>query len=559
MKRLLLGGLVLALLAWGSVGLEPLMARNFDNGCALFDSIHAQSSEQAKQTARNDLVRVLLPSVTGFELVDFEQTPQNAIFAALLEQGKDSFDGSFPSLGKDGERSEEQVWVGVKNAYDSDEGPSMTVGGRLRGGRSPQSQVALHLAKRNGVNMVSGYIVRHFHLRDLPWTFVEPVRPLLQPILADDTLFDSFLLDEASDCDRAALQDKFDILFPNGTSHHILYRADDTDFLIDLEIEAGHAGSTVHARNRMNDRSHAKAVQRVLSVEERGQERASAASREVGGTGAASELRTFKVVPMSDPSFSTLFGSAITDKTVEDAQREVLNLVEALYLTKANIRIETLAPSNRWPSSAPGATLAPSSINALSLLCDFSDRTRLTDADGDGIEDTGFPLDFSSYRDREEVSNPVVLHLFTGHDLGSIPADADQTIEDSGCCICEIECGTEEGRDIVGIAEGLGGLWARSADSCGKAGALNPSGNRSLSQHRPKPNEEGSANENFQALLLQRFLLVAHEIGHNLGAEHSLDPRNLMFPSIDTGRHDVEFELDNVRRMKACVDVKVCS
>jgi len=137
-------------------------------------------------------------------------------------------------------------------------------------------------------------------------------------------------------------------------------------------------------------------------------------------------------------------------------------------------------------------------------------------------------------------TDPMIVHLFTGHQLGPLlrirlgkeqPVD----ISDSGCCFCRNESCDINRSSVVGMAEGIGQLWTNESDFCLTQNAKDDHNNHhSISQHAPEPlDDEDETNENYQNLLIQRFLLVAHEIGHNLGAEHSTDP-SLMFTPLDT-------------------------
>jgi hypothetical protein len=86
-----------------------------------------------------------------------------------------------------------------------------------------------------------------------------------------------------------------------------------------------------------------------------------------------------------------------------------------------------------------------------------------------------------------------------------------------------------KGPDVVGLAEGVGGIWRTGSTGCRSSeGTLTPSANHSLSQHAPKFRLGSEANDQYQATLYQRFLIIAHEIGHNVSLPHSDDPNSVM-------------------------------
>lgn len=78
----------------------------------------------------------------------------------------------------------------------------------------------------------------------------------------------------------------------------------------------------------------------------------------------------------------------------------------------------------------------------------------------------------------------------------------------------------------MGLTEGIGGVFNDRSNGC-ESQKLTPAGHHSLSQQLPDALSLDcqpdclDTNKNYQAILLQRFLLVAHELGHNLGALHT--------------------------------------
>lgn len=239
--------------------------------------------------------------------------------------------------------------------------------------------------------------------------------------------------------------------------------------------------------------------------------------------------KTIPLVATGDSSFYDLYTDVIEEKAWWEGQEEVLNLADAFYRAEVpglEFRVRGL---EAWsPPLGPGSTIEVDvnpedgnpDINVYTLLCHFAQD---------------FPPPAVEHI---EGSAPVVVHLFSGHDLGNLPSH--EAVADVATHYCEDNCGGF-GSATVGMAEGRGGFnqgfdepaptgCASSFEDSpytpdGFAVEVEPPGHHSLSQQAPKPNEDDPdapvpPNENFQATLYQRFLLVAHEIGHSLGASH---------------------------------------
>lgn len=170
--------------------------------------------------------------------------------------------------------------------------------------------------------------------------------------------------------------------------------------------------------------------------------------------------------------------------------------------------------------------------NAYQLMCDLIDGTQ------------GF-----SQNQGSQVFN--LIHLFAGSNLAVI--NDSEAIDDSGDGFCPSGgCGTA-GKNIVGLAQSIGGFKESSTGGhCTSAApytmidSFDPAGPRSLSQHHPIDNEndeitlascriDAPADDDtnctvyFDGILLQRWALVTHEIAHTLGMIHSeIDTNSFM-------------------------------
>lgn len=271
------------------------------------------------------------------------------------------------------------------------------------------------------------------------------------------------------------------------------------------------------------------------------------------------EFTSIPFVGVADAEFYD-FHQAMTQKTWWEGQVEVINLADAFFNSQVNgfrLRIRGLEAWREGASNGPGEAVigafeTSDAINAYTLLCNFAQ-------DVPGAVPNMHP-----------DSPPGLTHLFTGHDLGPIPEP--MAVSDAGGGFCENTC-TQVGGNVVGLAEGVGGYKRASSipPSCERAPLthpqdLEPKAYHGLSQHMPHdPNStqfqrmtfdkiRKNANVGYQATLYQRFLLLAHEIGHNLGANHSEDPTSIMYTPL---QRTIRFKLDefrqrNVREIQEC-------
>jgi len=180
-----------------------------------------------------------------------------------------------------------------------------------------------------------------------------------------------------------------------------------------------------------------------------------------------------------------------------------------------------------------------------------------------------------------------IVHLLSGTEFGTFPKRELELISDSGDDFCPMAgCGTGK---LVGLAQGVGdvsddgrvpvpggfttdGLPLKDGQ-CSQSPDTNPSdelaasfyqafepGHHSLSQQRPNSDQddEGGTRQ-YDALLAQRWVIVAHEIGHNLCAKHSRsmseDSRSIMNSVID---QETSYSLpqENVDQINACIEYK---
>jgi len=252
---------------------------------------------------------------------------------------------------------------------------------------------------------------------------------------------------------------------------------------------------------------------------------------------------------VADVHFFDLYENYVDVKTWWEAQEEVLNLVSAFY-------------TENFDALFPG-----DSLMQIEFLQGWSHTLREEEKDGDTvITDGAIPSGlFDAYdalceygqgrfssgsgfeSHQHDLGLTTLVNFFSGGDLGRIPRGPTDTVvlADVGS-ICDATC-SRVGSSIIGLAEGLLGLAGSRSGSCSRTDypitdppseppsmleIYNQSSHHLLSQHRPKLNfSRRHPHKNFQVTLFQRFLLMTHEVGHALGANHSEDITSMMFPS----------------------------
>jgi len=339
------------------------------------------------------------------------------------------------------------------------------------------------------------------------WYIYEPIRPLLKSIVATrpsncseediDIVFPATIARKLEEPNSFLVGDEF--------GHTIVYEARNTEFTIDMDPFELKAPEAIATSPNTTANPYLVTPDSINFLSNFFQN-------------PCADPCEVDLVFVADHKYATLKGS-----TVFHDMRAIINMLNFkggnFYSSfKANIVFKKLEnfvftdqvkdftvlgePITGIPS--PGLTF-DSTPNAYQLLCDFID---------------------SEFGD-QNPANPTVFHLMTGFDLADIPfEEADKsTIDDSGDPFCDMGCGMNDA-SIIGLAQGIGGFDNLSINKkpCSirpfnKIVSFENPGPFSLSQHSPKVNVEGKTS-NYDATLFQRFVLVAHEIGHNLGAFH---------------------------------------
>jgi len=484
-------------------------------------------------TNREALAERLLPSISNFALLDRSQFDFMSEFPV-----PDPIPGSQRNA-----QGTEVVPTNVGRILIGDVGTGDTGNAFDGTDINGNGQVSLYVVD----DLVSGFL----SLRD-EWVFVEPLQFLLQSQVQNDRLLRSF--DPNGTCSVREYLDLMSdpFLFPAGSQFHIVYNTKDTDFSIQLEQT-----TPANATSKSNDHEVSDLRFETEAVE---------TSNTRYLTQEAPTRSRLSVLPFGDAAFR--FRYLNTKETWLDAQLEVLTLVRTFY-QKANLELNILKPRAFDDSNPVSIEKLIEQANPL--------RASLPDQNGDGINDLnaftllchfaqGIPNEPANPPVLGDVSGPFVTHLFTGQNLGPIYIDeGSPSFADSGCCFCDNNCGTD-GPNIIGLAEGVAGLWRTESNSCrSPLGELDPAANRSLSQHVPTANDDGF-NKNYQATLYQRFLIVTHEIGHTLSLAHSEDATSVMHFSLinEPQGNTIEFKVDQTElngisntQLEACLDPNV--
>ncbi len=416
-----------------------------------------------------------------------------------------------------------------------------TYRGSLLGHDSESSSIAFYMRSdqiddednlRNG--FVSGYLIRDIGGDDETWVFFEPVRPLLGPLAKPSETSETTTPSIFGDPNARFTTELIEACFHSG--EHLIYRADDFQITVESKDE------TEKGVTEEIEEDFAKNLQANIDLVKNLDEGSSGVLQV---TDQVLQGRDLPVALVGDSSFFVLYEHLIKQKTWLEGQKEVFNLVNDFLNKTQYINLQILSLEIWEPNQADGPgnhSIFDSTkiddgfglinddsppdgdidINSLQLLCDFSQGVLLESIQN---EDESF----LSLRNSRNPTNhvrlgaplnaPMITHLFTGYDLGA--ANGDCPFDSCGG-ICPTGCG-----DLLGISEGIGGAFKphQQHDCFVPDNKAKEAGHHSLSQHAPeiiKPDSEinTSVNSNYQALLFQRFLLVTHEVAHNLGFKH---------------------------------------
>ena len=404
---------------------------------------------------------------------------------------------------------------------------------------------------------ISGVIVRNIGNVDTErWLFFEPIRPLLRPI-AQPVRFNSIFGNPHFPITR----ENIDRCFNNFT--HVRYNPKRVPGPFSFRLtNDSQISPSASDRNKM--------------------------------TAENLKGKNISLVAVADRAFASLYKNVIREKFWWEGQEEVLLLVHAFYEKTIDINLQ-LRSMELWEAdpinpgaSGPGATPVDSGsihgdlsaevgglindsimngsstltkdgdmdINALQLLCDF--------AQGVMIENTSLqaasviPLDGATNHLVSSSGINMIAHLFSGYDFASsLSGDGGGILCEGGGCGGTEDSSPMEVGDVLGMAEGLGGFDSNSASPCTNLANesmmnngsifLSP-GHHSVSQHAPERIFCAASspcpsilNNQYQATLFQRFLIVSHEIGHNLGFEHAgIDSNSVMQSPLNK---DIQFRL----------------
>jgi hypothetical protein len=467
---------------------------------------------------RDAFVDTLLPSITAFEIIGSDAF--TSATGPLLEAPISS-DGltTIPIPGGEGGTSNMLVQLSGPGIVASEGARSFSYSGGIFGATDSRASFSIipRSAESGTPGNFSGFVIKDLSdekdssiAASRNWYFYEPVKPLLARVLAARP--------EASlPCSESNLNDIFSDADEFDNTSIIVYEVRDTEFDIDLDpynVDEFLAGGTGEGEI-------------ALDVQ-------SAAQSDSGSFLTLNRQSNVNLIIVADSKYVELMGGATAAKNDIDALMNILlngNSLNFYEIFGANVSIsfvgseiwetDTTPPNAKIMGTGPGAQFnADGTIpNAYQLLCDFIENV-----------------------EHQDDLNNSIVHLFTGFDLAKFPKEppSQARIVDSGDGICPAGCGGD-GRAIVGLAQGIGGVGNAGQNNCGEfpynsIDKFNPAGYHSVSQHRPKTDLNGF-NSKFDGTLLQRWVLVAHEIGHTFGALHADDSstkiKSVMNSSID--------------------------
>lgn len=356
-------------------------------------------------------------------------------------------------------------------------------------------------ASENQFGHIKGFIIRDLSAEGDPtllpqdnWYFIEPLRDLIRGVLGRP----------GSLCDLDDLNAVFpDLIGPSSMNYHIIYEVRNTDFVIDFDphnVEGSEhieSNSNTHPSVKFDSNAYKRTMLASL-------------------VRSAFQSTRVNIQIDADLWFVRLMGG---EKNAKDDIDALMNMLlrgnGTNFYSDFNVQLSlgNLTP-NIWRTSGPGASFS-APPNAYEMLCEYV-----------------------MFTDATPSSTPTIHHLISGHDFANFPA-ADLGLSDSADSICGAAGCGGQGRAIVGMAAGIGGFRQSSQNSCGIDSQGRPIpftpemvSHHSVSQHRSKASLDGTTSK-FDATLLQRWVLLAHEIGHNLGARHN-DVSGMIKPVMDS-------------------------
>jgi hypothetical protein len=447
------------------------------------------------------------------------------------------------------------------------------------------SVVALHIGKDRNINSIPGdeptAFISGFFLEDADrgitdknWTFIEPLRPLLKPLVHPNNMFAPFDRTTGTHWSEKLLNS----YIPLDCRVHIIYPITAEITIVSEDVETNEitmlSDANIDFHTDLNPLYYRFLEKlRVTKKKDQGSIEPRLTTFPAGIPAKRPEEAlsntTIPIIAVADRSYYDLYERIVIEKTWDQSLEELVNLVDSFYrytFATEGLKLD-LRLMQAWDHDLNNLDGASVHVDAYSQLCQFAQN--IPNASG------------VSEHERMEGSNGTFLtHLFTGNDLGPLPGG--KVIIDTGDGFCPGSgCGSN-GQDIIGISEGIAGFrnFNPEARACQVpldllVGELDettdepydylhspapffPASFHSLSQQVPdlppkpskidpvlvalepdvvtEPLNEEPLNRNYNALLYQRFLLMAHEIGHNLGGIHPA----ITFESVGVGAAPAE-------------------